>query len=81
MNTIKMQEFKVQLQDLLEKGLIKPSVSPWGALFIFMKKTNGTLRLCIDYRMLNKITIKIDIHYQGLMIYLINSRIQVSFPK
>jgi len=58
MNTMEMQELKLQLQDLLEKGLIKPSVSPWGAPIFFFKKKDGTLRLCIDYRMLNKVTIK-----------------------
>jgi len=58
MNTIKMQELNVQLQDLLEIGLVKPSVSPWDALVLFVKKKDGTLRLCIDYRMLNKVTIK-----------------------
>lgn len=58
MTTIKMQELKVQLNDLLDKGLIKPSVSPWGAPVLFVKKKDGSMRLCIDYRMLNKVTIK-----------------------
>jgi len=53
-----MQYFKVPLQDLLEKRLIKPSVSPWGASMLFVKNKDRTLRLCIDYRMLNKVTIK-----------------------
>ena len=48
-------ELKVQLEELLEKGLIRPSVSPWGAPVIFVKKKDG---LCIDYRQLNKVTIK-----------------------
>jgi hypothetical protein len=43
---------------LLDKKYIKPSVSPWGAPVLFVKKKNGTLRLCIDYRQLNKVTIK-----------------------
>ena len=42
----------------MEKGLIRPSVSPWGAPVIFVKKKDGSLRLCIDYRQLNKVTIK-----------------------
>ncbi|KAH9304026.1 hypothetical protein KI387_008430, partial [Taxus chinensis] len=58
MTTIELVELKAQLQELLSKGLIRPSVSPWGAPVIFVKKKDGTLRLCIDYRMLNKETIK-----------------------
>ena len=58
MNTIEMQGLKVQLQDILEKYLIKPSVSPWDALMLFVKKKDGTLRQCISYKMLNKVTIK-----------------------
>ena len=45
-----LRELKVQLQDLLEKGFIQPSVSPWGAPVLFVKKKDGTMRLCIDYR-------------------------------
>lgn len=46
------------MQELLDKGLIKPRVSPWGQLVIFVKKKDGTMRLCIDYKMLKKMTIK-----------------------
>ena len=49
---------KLQLQELLEKGFIQPSVAPWGDLVLFVKKKDGTLRLCIAYRQLNKLTVK-----------------------
>ncbi|KAJ9547353.1 hypothetical protein OSB04_019896 [Centaurea solstitialis] len=53
-----MQELSNQLQELLDKGLIRPSSSPWGAPVLFVKKKDGSFRMCIDYRELNKITIK-----------------------
>ena len=58
MAPIKLQELGVQLQKLLDKGFIRPSTLPWGALVLFAKKKDKTLRLCIDYRQLNRVTIK-----------------------
>nr|GFD05262.1 putative reverse transcriptase domain-containing protein [Tanacetum cinerariifolium] len=52
------EELKDQLQELLERGFIRPSVSPWGAPVLFVKKKDGSMGLCIDYRELNKITIR-----------------------
>ncbi|KAL4026381.1 hypothetical protein IC575_014810 [Cucumis melo] len=53
-----LKELKVQLQELLDKGFIRPSVSPWGAPILFVNKKDGSMRLCIDYRELNKVTVK-----------------------
>jgi hypothetical protein len=48
----------MKLEEILNKGYICPSVSPWGAPILFVKKKDGTLRLCIDFMKLNKVTIK-----------------------
>ncbi|GJQ97874.1 putative reverse transcriptase domain-containing protein [Tanacetum coccineum] len=53
-----MKELSEQLQELSDKGFIRPSSSPWGALILFVKKKNGSFRMCIDYRELNKLTVK-----------------------
>ncbi|KAA0047116.1 reverse transcriptase [Cucumis melo var. makuwa] len=53
-----LKELKVLLQELPDKGFIRPSVSPWGAPVLFVKKKDGSMRLCIDYRELNKVTVK-----------------------
>jgi hypothetical protein len=53
-----LKELKEQLQELLDRGFICPSTSPWGAPVLFVKKKDGSMRLCIDYRELNRVTIK-----------------------
>ena len=58
MTPVELQELRVQLQELLDKGFIRPSTSPWGAPVLFAKKKDKTLRLCIDYRQLNRVTMK-----------------------
>jgi hypothetical protein len=51
-------ELKKQIDELLEKGYIRPSTSPWAALVLFVEKKDGTKRMCIDYRALNEVTVK-----------------------
>ncbi|TYK31665.1 ty3-gypsy retrotransposon protein [Cucumis melo var. makuwa] len=58
MAPIELKELEVQLQELLNEGFIRPSVSPWGAPVLFVKKKDGSIRLCIDYREFNKVTVK-----------------------
>jgi len=58
MRTPKLSELKLQLKETLDKGYIRLSLSPWGALVFFIKKKDGTCRLCIDYMQFNKVTIK-----------------------
>ena len=53
-----LRELKAKVQELLSKGFIRPSASPWGAPLLFVKKKDGSFRMCIDYRQLNKVTVK-----------------------
>jgi hypothetical protein len=50
MSTRELKELQLQLEELSKKGYIHPSMSPWGAPILFVKKKDGTLRLCIDFR-------------------------------
>jgi hypothetical protein len=67
-----LAELKNQLQELLDKGYIRPSSSPWGCPALFVKKKDGSLRLCVDYRPLNAVTIKTNILFPESMFFLIN---------
>ncbi|WP_354666198.1 reverse transcriptase family protein [Nostoc sp. GT001] len=58
MAPFELKELKAQLEELLDKGFIRPSTSPWGSPVLFVKKKDGSLRLCIDYRQLNRVTVK-----------------------
>ena len=58
MAPVKHKELNIQLQELQTKGFIRPSTSHWGAPVLFVKKKDGSLRLCVDYRKLNRVTVK-----------------------
>jgi len=62
MSPIELAELKKQLEELLEKRFVRPSVSPWGAPVFLVKKKDGTMKLCVDYRQLNKVTVKNKYH-------------------
>jgi hypothetical protein len=63
MGTPELKELQMQLEDLLKKVYIRPSVSPWGALVLFMKNKDRTLRLYIELRKLNKVIVKNKYHF------------------
>ena len=58
MSPLELSELKKQLEDMMEKQFIRPSVSPWGAPVLLVKKKDGSMRLCVDFRQLNKVTVK-----------------------
>jgi hypothetical protein len=58
MSTPELKELKIQFEELLKKGYIHPSVSPWGAPILFVKNKDGTLSLCINFKKLNNSTVK-----------------------
>lgn len=58
MSPLELQELRKQLTELLDAGYIQPSKAPYGAPVLFQKKQDGSMRLCIDYRALNKVTVK-----------------------
>lgn len=62
MTAPELQKLQIQLKESLDIGHIRPSISPWGALVIFVKKKDGSLRLCIDDRDLNRVTVKNRYH-------------------
>ena len=65
-----LAELKVQLQGLLEKGLIRPSSSPWGCPTLFVKNKDKSLQMCVDYRPLNTVTVKNKYHVPRIDILL-----------
>jgi len=69
-----------QVAKLLQKGFICHSISEWGAPVVFAIKTDGSLRLCVDYRAFNNMTRKNRFPFRGLMIYSINCQRQSLFP-
>jgi hypothetical protein len=79
-----LAKLKIQLQDLLDKGFIRPSASPWGCPALFVKKKDNSLRLCVDYHPLNMVTIKnkyplprIDILFDQLARFKVFSKIDL----
>ena len=74
-----LAKLKIQLQELLDKGLIQPSSSPLGCPTLFVKKKDKSLRMCVDYRPLNVVTIKNK--YQTSILYLVSISCSISWQK
>jgi hypothetical protein len=86
MSPVKLNEMKIQLEGLLDKGFICPSTSPWSCSSLFVEKKDKELRLCVDYRLLNAVTIKnkyplprIDIMFDQLVGVQVFSKIDLHF--
>jgi hypothetical protein len=86
MSPVELKELKIQLQGLLDKGYICPSISPWGCSALFVEKKDKELHLCVDYRPLNAVTIKnkyplprIDILFDQLAGAQVFSKIDLRF--
>ncbi|TYK16320.1 retrotransposon protein, putative, Ty3-gypsy subclass [Cucumis melo var. makuwa] len=77
----KLKELNVKLQKLLDKGFIRPSVSPWGAPVLFVKKKDGLMHLCIDYRELNKIEVEYKEHLHQVLETLRANKLYAKFSK
>jgi hypothetical protein len=67
MSVNELEELKKQLKELSDKGYIRPSASPWGSPVLFVKKKDGSMRMCIDYRNLNVVRVKNKYPYPGSM--------------
>ena len=63
MKILELNESKLQFQELIDKNYVRPSLSPWGSLILFVKKKDDTLYICIDYHQLNKMEIKNRYHF------------------
>ena len=62
--TLELIEVKLQLMDMLDKGYIRLSLSPWGESMLFVNKNDDMLKMCIDYKQLDRVTIKKSIFFQ-----------------
>jgi len=72
MSTPEFKELQMQLEEILKKGYICPSMSPLGAPVLFFHNKDGSLILCIDFRQFNKVTMNNKYHFPRMMIFLIN---------
>ncbi|KAI3724358.1 hypothetical protein L2E82_36130 [Cichorium intybus] len=76
-----MEELRKQLEELLDLGFIRPSSSPWGAPILFVKKKDWSIRMCIDYRELNKITVEHGVHLRQILELLRREKLYAKFSK